>query len=48
VILTTPDQVEACMTTPPADTPKLQRSLPDEKLRIVARGVKENPVGPTT
>ena len=43
VILTTPEEVEAWMTDPPEGALKLQRSLPDGALRIVARGVKEDP-----
>jgi putative SOS response-associated peptidase YedK len=42
VILTTPEEVEAWMTTPPDEALKLQRPLPDGALRIVARGVKED------
>ncbi|WP_298255005.1 SOS response-associated peptidase family protein [Bradyrhizobium sp.] len=45
VILTTQDEVETWMTAPPDEALKLQRSLPDGSLRIVARGVKEDPVG---
>jgi putative SOS response-associated peptidase YedK len=48
VILTTPDEVEAWMTAPPDEALKLQRPLPDGALKIVARGVKEDPAGPTT
>jgi putative SOS response-associated peptidase YedK len=48
VILTTPDEVETWMTAPPDEALKLQRSLPDGSLRIVARSVKEDPGGPTT
>ena len=36
------------MTVPPGEALKLQRPLPDGSLRIVARGVKEDPVGPVT
>jgi putative SOS response-associated peptidase YedK len=43
VILTTPDEVETWMTAPPDEALKLQRPLPDRALRIVARGVKEDP-----
>jgi putative SOS response-associated peptidase YedK len=43
VILTTPDEVEAWMTAPPDEALKLQRPLSDGSLRIVARGVKEDP-----
>jgi hypothetical protein len=43
VILTTPEQVETWMTAPPDEALNLQRPLPDGVLRIVARGVKEDP-----
>ena len=43
VILTTKDEVEAWMTAPLDEALKLQRPLPDGVLRIVARGVKEDP-----
>ena len=46
VILTTPDEVETWMTASPDEALKLQRPLPDGSLRIVARGVKEDPAGP--
>jgi putative SOS response-associated peptidase YedK len=46
VILTTSAEVEAWMTAPPDEARKLQRPLPDGSLRIVARGVKKDPVGP--
>ena len=45
VILRTPGEVDAWLTAPAADVPKLQRSLPDGALRIVARGVKEDQAG---
>ena len=48
VILTTPDDVETWMTAAPDEALKLQRPLPDGLLRIVARGVKEDPAGQTT
>ena len=48
VILTTPDEVETWMTAPAAEALKLQRALPDGALRIVARGVKEDPAGSVT
>jgi hypothetical protein len=35
------------MTAPPDEGLKLQRPLLDESLKIVARGVKEDPVGTT-
>jgi putative SOS response-associated peptidase YedK len=47
VILTTPDEVDTWMTAPPDEALKLQRPLRDASLRIVARGVKEDPAGPT-
>jgi len=46
VILMTPDEVETWMTAPPDEALKLQRPLPDGAVRIVARGVKEDPLGP--
>jgi putative SOS response-associated peptidase YedK len=48
VILTTPAEVETWMTAAPDEALKLQRSLTDGSLRIVARGVKEDPAGPAT
>jgi putative SOS response-associated peptidase YedK len=42
VILTTPDEIETWMTAPAADALKLQRSLPDGSLKIVATGEKED------
>lgn len=47
VILTTPDEVEAWITLPWDEALKLQRPLADGTHRIVARGVKEDPIGPT-
>ena len=46
VILRTQDEVETWMTAPSDEALKLQRPLPDGSLRIVARGVKEDPAGP--
>ena len=46
VILTTPDEVETWMTARPDNALKLQQPLPDGTLRIVARGVREDTVGP--
>ena len=43
VILTTQDQVETWMTAPPDEALKLQRPLAGGSLRIVARGVKDDP-----
>ena len=48
VILTKPDEVETWMTAPPDEALKLQRPLRDGRLRIVARGVKEDLAGITT
>src|SRR3954470_21720288 len=48
VVLTTPDEVETWMTAPPDEVLKLQRPLPDGSLKIVARGVKEDPAGQPT
>jgi putative SOS response-associated peptidase YedK len=45
-ILTTPNEVETWMTAAADEALKLQRPLQDGSLRIVARGVKEDPAGP--
>jgi putative SOS response-associated peptidase YedK len=42
VILTTPEEVDAWMTGPAGEALELQRPLPDNALRIVARGAKED------
>jgi putative SOS response-associated peptidase YedK len=42
-MLITRDEVETWMTAPPEEALKLQRPLADLSLRIVARGVKEDP-----
>ena len=42
VILTKPDEVEVWLSAPPAEALKLQRPLPDDALRIVARGGKQD------
>jgi putative SOS response-associated peptidase YedK len=48
LISTTPDEVETWMTTPADEALRLQRSLPYGSLRIVARGVKEDPAALAT
>jgi putative SOS response-associated peptidase YedK len=42
VILTTPEEIETWLTAPTPEALKLQRSLPDGSLRIVARGEKKD------
>ncbi len=42
VILTKPDELEAWLTAPTVDALELQRPLPDDALRIVARGEKRD------
>jgi putative SOS response-associated peptidase YedK len=42
VILTTREEVEQWLTAPANDALALQRPLPDNALRIVARGKKED------
>ena len=42
IILTRPDEIETWLVGPTAEVLKLQRPLPDDALRIVARGSKED------
>ena len=42
VILTTPDEVDDWLAAAMADAVALQRPLPDERLRIVAKGERYN------
>jgi putative SOS response-associated peptidase YedK len=42
VILTKPDEIEMWMSAPAPEALKLQRALPDDALRVVARGQKED------
>ena len=42
VILTTQDEVDLWMTASPKEALTLQRPLPDDALRIVARGQKQD------
>jgi putative SOS response-associated peptidase YedK len=42
VILTTAEEVDTWMNAPPEEALRLQRSLPDGALQIVARGVKKD------
>jgi putative SOS response-associated peptidase YedK len=42
VILTTQEEVDAWLTTPAQKALTLQRPLPDNALRIVVRGLKED------
>jgi putative SOS response-associated peptidase YedK len=46
VILTTPHEVDIWMMAPADEALELKRPLPDGALRIVARGVKEDPAEP--
>jgi putative SOS response-associated peptidase YedK len=43
VILTTPEEVDLWLEGETPEALKLQRPLPDDLLRIVARGEKEDP-----
>ena len=42
VILTTPEEIETWMTAAPAEALSLQRPLPNQVLRVVARGAKKD------
>jgi hypothetical protein len=42
VILTKPDEIESWMSAPAPTALKLQRALPDDGLRVVARGQKQD------
>ena len=42
VILTTSEEIEIWMTAPPAEALSLQRPLPNQVLRVVARGAKKD------
>ena len=42
VILTKPEEIEQWLEAPAPEALKLQRPLPDDALRIVARGEKED------
>jgi putative SOS response-associated peptidase YedK len=42
VILTKPDEIEMWLSAPAPEALKLQRALPDDVLRVVARGQKED------
>ena len=46
VILTTAEEIEQWMTAPAKDALTLQRPLPDQELRIVARGQKQDGLEP--
>ena len=45
VILTMPEEVETWMTAPAEEAMELQRPLPDDALKIVARGEKKDEGG---
>jgi putative SOS response-associated peptidase YedK len=42
VILTKPEEIETWLTAPVGEAMRLQRPLPDDALRIVARGEKRD------
>ena len=42
VVLTTQDEIDVRMTASPKEALTLQRPLPDDALRIVARGQKQD------
>ena len=44
VILTKPEEIELWLTAPAEDALRLQRPLPDDALRIVARGQKQDTI----
>src|SRR5919112_994713 len=44
VILTSEDEIEAWMSAPPQEALRLQRPLPDDALRIVARGERSDDI----
>jgi putative SOS response-associated peptidase YedK len=46
VILTTADEIDLWMTAPPVEALMLQRPLPDDALRVVARGEKQDGAPP--
>jgi hypothetical protein len=45
VILTKPEDIDLWMPGTPAEALNLQRPLPDNSLRVVARGAKEDAGG---